>query len=141
MDSILINRRTPEDTTIDDLINMNHKLANKHIDLLYEKIEKHDNKKNSGLLGFLNDIRPDKNDIVIGDTFIEWSIKPGVNLGKLIKGQTVESLEKTKIHIAISEKMTDDSELFCIIDGKPFKINHDGSVGDYDVKAGGTLRF
>jgi len=141
MDSIIINKRTPEDYTLDDLIELNFNIANNNLDLIQSKIENSQVDTKHGILDFLNAIRPDKNSIQVNDFSIQWKITPSIKFNKLFEGHIKDGLENSSISVHIKKETSNDSEIYVIVDSKSFKIHNDGNIDTLDSKIGGSLKF
>ena len=141
MDSIIINRRTPEDYTLDDIIELNYNLANNNIDLIQSKIESLHVKTRRGVLDFLNAIRPDKNSIQVNDFSIQWKITPSIKFNNLFEGHIKDGLENSSISVHIKKETSSSVELYLTIDSKSFKIRDDGNIDTLDSIIGGSLKF
>ena len=85
---------------------------------------------------------PLKNKVDVEGTQIKYKVSPKINPVKLLKGDVFGGVaENTKISLNITHKAEDTVELFVNINGKPFKVNDDGTVGTYNATFGATKTF
>ncbi len=86
----------------------------------------------------VNEIRPDKNNIITNDgTKIEWEIEPTLNFKKIVDGDIAKGLfENTNGKIKVTKHFENNTSLYFEISGKPFKLNPSGKF-----EIGGTMKF
>jgi len=85
-----------------------------------------------------NEIRPDKNFILINDGLkIEWEVEPSLKLKKIIDNDIEGIFENTNAKIKITKNFEEtDTKLYFEIKGKLFKINEKGKF-----ELGATMKF
>lgn len=149
MDSIF--RQMPKDYDLDSMMSEHQDLyaLSENLDLIETKIIKYSKKRIQkrrikALKQLFKEIRPDKNKTYIRSTgtTIKWKVKPKLKFKKILEKDLYGGLiSDMDIYFKIEQKMDGDTVLFATFDGKPFKLNDDGTFGDFKVKAGGTLKF
>lgn len=118
-----------------------YKQANATLKFLSKKIkiEKTGVKKAAEIF---KEIRPDKNSVKVNDTTIKWNVDPKPKLGKLIQGESFEEIfAKAKVTVSIDSKIDDMTSLKISVNGEPFRMQKDGTMGKCDAKFMFTKKF